>query len=117
MRKAPTCLIALAFAATAGAQQQPPPKAEAPPPPKVQPVPEPPPPIGFAEDTLDRAVRVIPDVESREERVINGKRTIHVKTKWGGEYLLTEEDGVTVTTVLQPEDQRLRVPNWILLEW
>jgi hypothetical protein len=90
---------------------------DAPSPPKVEPVPEPPPPIGFADDTLERAVRVIPDVESREERVVDGKRTIHVKTKSGAEYLLTEDDGVAVTTVLQPETQRFRVPSWILREW
>jgi hypothetical protein len=121
-------LAVATFAISAAAQTAPAPargapSSAAPPPandeapPEVQAVPEPPPAIGFADDTLERAVRVIPDVESREEKVIDGKRTIHVKTKSGAEYLLTEDDGVTVTTVLQPETQRFRVPTWILLEW
>jgi hypothetical protein len=118
MPKAPICLVILAFAAAAGAQPATPPAdQDAPPPPRVEAVPEPPPHIGFSEDTLDRAIQVIPDVESRDERVVDGKRTIHVKTKFGAEYVITEEDGIAVTTVLQPEPQRFRIPTWILLEW
>jgi len=102
----------------AGAADDRAPRANPPPPPRVEPTtPEPPPPIGFSDDTLERAIQVIPDVESREERVVDGKRTVHVKTKSGAEYVLTEDDGVAVTTLLQPETQRLRVPKWILLEW
>jgi hypothetical protein len=88
-----------------------------PPPPPASPEQESAPAEGPADDVLEQAVQVIPDVESREDMVIDGKRQIRVKTRWGGEYMLIEEDGVAVTTVLQPESQRLRVPNWILLEW
>ncbi len=66
---------------------------------------------------MEEAVRMIPRVAKRRETVIDGKRVVRVATEAGLEYELIEEDGVVVTTVLQPESERLRVPLWRLFEW
>ena len=60
---------------------------------------------------------MIPDVESRSEQVIGGRRVVRVVTRAGLEYELIEDDGVVASTLLAPDTQRLRVPLWRIFEW
>jgi hypothetical protein len=95
-------------------------RAQTPPPPPPVAVPsgsEPPISGNRQDDAFDEAVRVIPDVESRTEQVIDGRRVIRVTTRTGLQYELIEDGGVVVSTLLAPDSQRFRVPMWRLFEW
>ncbi len=101
----------MTFASTARAQTPPPP-------PIAAPVGSEPPLTGNRQDdAFDEAVRVIPDVESRSEQVIDGRRVIRVITRAGLQYELIEDDGVVVSTLLSPDSQRFRAPMWRIFQW
>jgi hypothetical protein len=93
--------------------------AQAPPPLPAQPpiTPEPPRTETLAPEAFDEAVRLIPDAESRTELVIDGRRVIRVTTRAGLVYELIEDDGVVVSTLLEPENRRFRAPMWKILQW
>lgn len=86
-------------------------------PPKLEPLPEPPPPPpGMPSDQPDDSpVRIEPGSgEQIEEKVIDGKRVVHVTTSLGQEYYLIEDQGTGSDMRSEGIDRGVRVPLWVI---
>jgi len=85
-------------------------------PPKLEPLPElPPPPPGVSGDPWGESpVQIEPGSSERiEERIIDGKRVVHVTTPSGQEYYLIEEQG-DGSGMRSEGIGRVRVPLWVI---
>jgi len=86
-------------------------------PPKLEPLPEPPPPTpGMSSDQPgEPAVRIEPGSSGQiDEKLIDGKRVVHVTTPLGQEYYLIEDQGTGPGMRTEGIDRGVRVPLWVI---
>jgi hypothetical protein len=117
MRRPPFPLpsaIAFAFAALLAF-----PAAAQEPPPKLEPVPEPPPQVGLEPAPPGPGVTITPGTggEKVEEFTIDGRKYIRVIQPNGYEYYLVEELPGGGYAGTQSYDSRIRVPQWVILQF
>jgi hypothetical protein len=89
------------------------------PPPKLEPVPEPPPQVGMEPAPPGPGVTITPGTggEKVEEYTIDGRKYIRVIQPNGYEYYLVEELPGGGYAGTQPYDSRIRVPQWVILQF
>ena len=86
---------------------------------QLEPLPEPPPSVGVDNDLDQPGVTLQRGEQQIEEYVIDGQRYIRVINPNGWEYYLIEaEPGAGPWAgARDPHDQRIRVPQWQILQW
>jgi Protein of unknown function (DUF2782) len=98
----------LAFAVPLAAQQ--PAK-----PPKLEPLPQiPPPPPGAGEQPEEEPVRIQSKEDQVEEKLVDGRHVVRVKTPEGLEYWLVEDLGDGPGLKSESLDPGVRVPLWVI---
>ena len=86
-------------------------------PPKLEPLPEPPPPPpgASADQPGEPRVQIEPgSSEQIEEKIVDGKRVVHVTTPSGEEYYLIEDQGDGPGLRTEGVDRAVRVPLWVI---
>jgi len=103
-------VLAAALALPAAAQQQPP---------TLEPLPEPPPQVGLDTAPTAPGVTITPGTggERVEEFSIDGRRYIRVIQPNGFEYYLVEELPGGGLAGTQSSDSRIRIPQWVILQF
>jgi hypothetical protein len=89
------------------------------PPPKLEPLPEAPAEVGLepAQQAAELGITIRPG-EKVERLTLDGQQYLVVTTQWGTEYHLIEAlPGFTPFAGWEPQDSRVRVPLWRILEW
>lgn len=101
--------LAAALALPAAAQQ----------PPKLEPLPEPPPQVGVEPAPTGPGVTITPGTggEKVEEFTIDGRKYIRVIQPNGYEYYLVEDLPGGGYAGTQSSDSRIRVPQWVILQF
>ncbi len=118
MRRPPLPLFSVVAAALAALLALP--AAAQAPPPKLEPVPEPPPQIGVEPPPASEpGVTITPGTggEKVEEFSIDGRKYIRVIQPNGLEYYLVEELPGGAFAGTQSSDSRIRVPQWVILQF
>jgi hypothetical protein len=103
-------VLALVIPAAAFAQQ----------PPNLEPLPEPPPPpVGVTEDSGEPGVTIERGEQRIEEFTVDGQRYIRVIQPNGWEYYLIEAEAGAGpwAGARDPHDNRIRAPQWQILQW
>jgi Protein of unknown function (DUF2782) len=84
-------------------------------PPKLEPLPDlPPPPPGAAEQPEEQPVRIESKEDQVEEKLIDGRHVVRVKTPAGLEYWLVEDLGDGPGVKNESLDPGVRVPLWVI---
>ena len=83
-------------------------------PPKLEPLPDLPPPPGAADQPEEPQVRIESKEDQVEEKLIDGRHVVRVKTPAGQEYWLVEDlaDGTGIRN--ESLDHGVRVPLWVI---
>jgi hypothetical protein len=84
-------------------------------PPKLEPLPDlPPPPPGAADRPEEQPVRIESKEDQVEEKLIDGRHVVRVKTPAGLEYWLVEDLGDGSGVRNESLDPGVRVPLWVI---